>query len=98
MTTEAFKYCRFERDGAIARRGEELWSSPALKLDVIDPVGAGDSFNAGFLHEYLQGTDVRGCLTAGNLAGALSVTRAGGTEAFRDVQHRERFLREHHAI
>ena len=85
-------------EGALAVRGEELCWSPALKLDVVDPVGAGDSFNAGFLHEYLRGTDVKGCLRAGNLAGALSVTRAGGTEAFRDAQHRERFLREHRAI
>jgi len=82
-------------EGAIARRGEETWSSPALKLQVVDPVGAGDSFNAGFLHEYLKGSDVQTCLAAGNLAGALSVTRAGGTEAFRDQQHREEFLKQH---
>jgi len=82
--------------GAIARCGEETWSSPALKLKVVDPVGAGDSFNAGFLHEYVKGADVKSCLTAGNLAGALSVTRAGGTEAFGDAQHREGFLKEHH--
>lgn len=81
-------------EGAIAYRGEETWSSPALKLEVVDPVGAGDSFNAGFLHEYLKGSDVQTCLTAGNLAGALSVTRAGGTEAFRDRRHREHFLKE----
>jgi sugar/nucleoside kinase (ribokinase family) len=84
-------------DGAIALRGEERWSSPALKLKVVDPVGAGDSFNAGFLHEYLRGADVKACLEAGNVAGALSVTRAGGTEAFHDAQHRECFLREHGA-
>jgi len=81
-------------EGAIARRGEETWSSPALRLQVVDPVGAGDSFNAGFLHAYLNGSDVQACLAAGNLAGALSVTRAGGTEAFRDVQHREQFLKQ----
>jgi sugar/nucleoside kinase (ribokinase family) len=34
------------------------------------------------------------CLKAGNLAGALSTTRAGGTEAFRDAEYRKRFLRE----
>jgi sugar/nucleoside kinase (ribokinase family) len=84
-------------EGALARRGEEQWSSPALRIEVVDPVGAGDSFDAGFLHEYLKGSDVKTCLLAGNLAGALSVTRAGGTEAFRDQEHRERFLREHHA-
>ncbi len=83
--------------GALARSGQQQWSSPALRIDVVDPVGAGDSFDAGFLHEYLKGSDVNACLAAGNLAGALSVTRAGGTEAFRDVSHRERFLREHHA-
>jgi len=26
------------------------------------------------------------------LAGALSTTRSGGTEAFRDAEHREKFL------
>ena len=82
-------------EGALARRGDRQWFSPALKLDVVDSVGAGDSFNAGFLHQYLRGADIEACLRAGNLAGALSVTRPGGTEAFRDVEHREGFLREH---
>lgn len=82
-------------DGAMARRGDQQWTSPALKIDLVDPVGAGDSFDAGFLHEYLRGSDVLTCLASGNLAGALSVTRAGGTEAFRDAAHREDFLRRH---
>src|SRR5579872_140773 len=85
-------------EGAIACRGEQTWSRPALKLQVVDPVGAGDSFNAGFLNEYFKGSDVQTCLAAGNLAGALSVTRAGGTEAFRDQAHREQFLKEHRAF
>ena len=85
-------------EGALARRGDEQWSSPALQTEVTDPVGAGDSFGAGFLHQYLRGSDVKSCLAAGNLAGALSVTRAGGTEAFRDTQHRERFLQEYRAF
>ncbi len=42
-------------EGAIARRGHEQWASPALKVEAVDPVGAGDSFDAGFLHEYLRG-------------------------------------------
>jgi sugar/nucleoside kinase (ribokinase family) len=79
----------------MARRGNEQWTSPALKIDLVDPVGAGDSFDAGFLNEYLRGSDVPACLASGNLAGALSVTRAGGTEAFRDAAHREEFLRQY---
>ena len=82
-------------EGAIARCGSEQISSTAVKVDVVDPVGAGDSFDAGFLHEFLRDSDLATCLASGNLAGALSATRPGGTEAFRDREHRDRFLREH---
>jgi sugar/nucleoside kinase (ribokinase family) len=83
--------------GAIAQRGRERAVSPAIRVTAVDPVGAGDSFDAGFLHRYLQGADLRTCLEAGNLAGALSTTAPGGTEAFRDSRHREGFFREHGA-
>jgi sugar/nucleoside kinase (ribokinase family) len=80
--------------GAVACRGKQRLHSPALKLDVVDPVGAGDSFDAGFLSEFVRGGDIEACLRKGNLAGALSVTRSGGTEAFRDSAYRERFFSE----
>jgi len=83
------------RDGALAQRGKERFTSPALTVDAVDAVGAGDSFDAGFLHQYLRGADLPACLSAGNVAGAFSTTRPGGTEAFRDAKHRERFFREH---
>jgi len=82
-------------EGALARRGKEQVFSPAMKVDVVDPVGAGDSFDAGFLYELLRGADLATCLSSGNTAGALSVTRPGGTEAFCDPEHRKRFLNEH---
>jgi sugar/nucleoside kinase (ribokinase family) len=82
-------------EGALAQRGQERFASPALNITAVDAVGAGDSFDAGFLHEYLRGSDLVTCLASGNRAGALSVTRPGGTEAFRDKEHRERFLQEH---
>ena len=82
-------------EGAVAQRGTERFASPALKLTTVDAVGAGDSFDAGFLHEYLRGSDLTTCLASGNRAGALSVTRAGGTEAFHDKEYREQFLRDH---
>jgi sugar/nucleoside kinase (ribokinase family) len=82
--------------GAMARRGNEQVNSPALQVDVVDPVGAGDSFDAGFLHEFVAGKDLAACLAAGNLAGAFSTTRAGGTEAFRDPDYRRQFYDTHH--
>ncbi len=83
------------RQGAIAQHRNQTHLAPALKVDSMDAVGAGDSFDAGFLHEYLRGSDLRTCLMTGNTAGAFSTTRAGGTEAFRDVEYREQFFRTH---
>lgn len=82
-------------EGAVARRGSERFASPALQAGIVDAVGAGDSFDAGFLHQFLNGGDLQSCLSAGNIAGALSTTRAGGTEAFRDEEYRNEFLRNH---
>ncbi|HEX8816924.1 MAG TPA: sugar kinase [Terriglobales bacterium] len=84
-------------DGAVAIRKKERIESRALRVEAVDSVGAGDSFDAGFLHAYLQGKDLKDCLDAGNAAGALCTTRPGGTEAFRDRAHREKFLRENPA-
>jgi sugar/nucleoside kinase (ribokinase family) len=85
------------REGALAQRGNQRFTSPAVTVETVDAVGAGDSFDAGFLHKYVRGTDLATCLRAGNLSGALSTTRAGGTEAFRDAQYRERFFAKHRA-
>lgn len=83
------------REGALAQRGAERFVSPAVSVDAVDAVGAGDSFDAGFLHQYVRGADLAACLAAGNLAGAFSTTRPGGTEAFRDAKYREQFFKEH---
>jgi sugar/nucleoside kinase (ribokinase family) len=80
------------RQGARAQRGRERFVSPAQAVVPVDTVGAGDSFDAGFLHQYVRGAELPTCLAGGNMAGALSTTRPGGTEAFRDSAYRERFF------
>lgn len=84
-------------EGALARRGGEQIQSPPPVMNgaALDPVGAGDSFDAGFLHQFIRGADLATCLAYGNLAGAFSTTRPGGTEAFRDRQYFEEFFRRH---
>jgi sugar/nucleoside kinase (ribokinase family) len=79
-------------EGAMAQRGKAQFKSPAMKVDFVDAVGAGDSFDAGFLHEFVRGSDLSTCLASGNRAGAFSTTRAGGTEAFRDRAYQEKFF------
>ena len=83
--------------GRIAQRGHERFSSPPVQVTALDAVGAGGSFDAGFVSQYVRGSELATCLAAGNLAGALSTTRLGGTEAFRDRERREQFFRAHGA-
>lgn len=83
------------RKGSLAQRGTGRFVMPAPEVVAVDTVGAGDSFDAGFLHQYVHGADLPTCLASGNTAGALSTTCPGGTEAFRDIAHRESFFREH---
>lgn len=47
-------------------------------LTAIDPTGAGDAFNAGFLDQWLQGSDLASCLKAGNRSGASAIASVGG--------------------
>jgi sugar/nucleoside kinase (ribokinase family) len=81
--------------GAIAQQGSARLECPVVKVQSVDPVGAGDSFDAGFLHQYVRGADLETCLQWGSLAGALSTTRPGGTEAFRDREQWEKFFSHH---
>jgi sugar/nucleoside kinase (ribokinase family) len=70
--------------GALLRRGKEEIPVPGFKVDVVDTVGAGDSFDAGFLHKFLEGAELKECLRFGNRTAAYSTTAAGGVEAFRN--------------
>jgi sugar/nucleoside kinase (ribokinase family) len=80
--------------GASVREGSAEWIRPALAVDVVDAVGAGDSFDAGYIHRLLQGDPEEKCLEYATAAGALSTTKAGGTEAFRDRASVAKFFRE----
>jgi sugar/nucleoside kinase (ribokinase family) len=79
-------------DGALAQQGNTIYSAAAQVGGFVDAVGAGDSFDAGFIHRFIRGATIDDCLRFGNLTGALSVTRAGGTSAFGEAAHRETFL------
>jgi sugar/nucleoside kinase (ribokinase family) len=81
--------------GAVARKASEEWRRSGLRVASVDPVGAGDSFDAGFIHRYLQGGSPQECLDYADVAGAFSTTCEGGTEAFKDHIKVEEFFREH---
>jgi sugar/nucleoside kinase (ribokinase family) len=79
---------------AICRSAEGQWSLVPPSAKVVDDVGAGDSFDAGFIHQHLTGAKLEDCLAFANLAGAYSTTKEGGTEAFRDRTALNSFVRQ----
>jgi len=81
--------------GALAVTEASTYSVEAHLVSSIDAIGAGDSFNAGFLHGYVSGWPVERCLEFGNLAGAYSTTAIGGVAAFRDRDTMQQFFAKH---
>jgi sugar/nucleoside kinase (ribokinase family) len=74
-------------NGAFGWDGGEIIHQPAfLHENVVDCIGAGDSFNAGFIHKYISGSSLAQCLEYGALTGAVSTTHAGGTGAFAHME------------
>lgn len=85
--------------GAVIQRqtqhGPQRDVIPPLTVQPVDTIGAGDSFNAGFLHAWLNGNDPLRSAAFGNITGALSTLRPGGVAAHRDSPLRNAFLAEH---
>jgi len=81
--------------GAIAIDAGRRCESEAVLVTSVDAIGAGDSFNAGFLHAWLNRSPLERCLHFGNLAGAFSTTAAGGVAAFQDRLRLKEFFSTH---
>ena len=77
--------------GATAIENDRRLHVEAAAVSSIDAIGAGDSFNAGFLNAYIRGAGIEDCMRRGNLAGAFSTTAAGGTSALRNRHAFEQF-------
>ncbi len=65
-------------DGARIHGAGEPISCPAPQVEVVDTVGAGDSFNAGLLLGLLRGYDLQEAVDWAVLCGSLSTIATGG--------------------
>lgn len=73
--------------GSIGVNGSYRCEKPAfLHNNYVDSIGAGDSFNSGFIKKFMDGATLEVCMEFGNLMGALNTTAAGGTAAFVDSE------------
>ncbi|MAS71530.1 MULTISPECIES: carbohydrate kinase family protein [unclassified Leeuwenhoekiella] len=65
-----------------------IYNKEILKTDAfspetfVDAIGAGDSYNAGFVTHFLNTQNFKESLINGNLMGAVNTTATGGTQAF----------------
>jgi len=80
-------------DGAVAlvdglRFAHGGYRAPA----VVDVVGAGDGFDAGFLASYLRGLSPYECLRRANLCGACAVATPGDFQGYPTLEEMERLL------
>jgi sugar/nucleoside kinase (ribokinase family) len=81
-------------EGAMALSAEGIVRVSAFPIEAVDTTGAGDSFDAGFLHGFLRGLPLERCLLWGAAAGALSVRALGGTTSQADATEVEDLVRE----
>ena len=68
------------------KNGKKIEVPPFLNTQVVDAIGAGDSFNAGFISQFIKNKSLESCLKFGNLMGAINTTANGGTGAFKDFE------------
>lgn len=78
--------------GAVARSADgEVGRAAASKVSVVDTIGAGDLFSAGFLYAFLSGAGLATCCAAGCAAGAEAVQARGSAlseDAWRGLRER----------
>lgn len=65
--------------GAIGQVANQCVRVPSIPVQVVDTVGAGDTFDAGFLYGWLNGWSLEKSLKLACVCGSLSAQQAGGT-------------------
>ncbi|MBR1473715.1 MAG: carbohydrate kinase family protein [Paludibacteraceae bacterium] len=79
----------------LIRKGQPDRKQAALLNEhVVDCIGAGDSFNSGFITRLAAGDALDKCQEYGNMTGAVNTTASGGTTAFTCREDVERIGRK----
>ena len=82
-------------EGATIFYKNEMFEQPAfINNDFADAIGAGDSFDAGFISLFLQKKSLKECAKFGAVCGAINTTKKGGTTAFNDLNTVKRIALE----
>jgi tagatose kinase len=68
---------------------------PSFKIKEVDPTGAGDSFDAGFLCGYLEDKSLEECGILANACGALNTTKLGPMEGVFERNKVNKFIEKY---
>ena len=83
------------REGCMSIQNRKIITLPAFPVVPIDTTGAGDSFNAGFLHAWLRREGLEEAMRFGAACGALSTLGTGGVASQATEAQARQFIAEH---
>jgi fructokinase len=69
------------------------FTDTGYEIKMVDNIGSGMAFSAGFLHYFLNGQTIQEAINFGNAAGALNATKPGAT-AFFDKKDVLKFMKK----
>lgn len=84
-----------EKGAYVCSASGDEFTVPALNVDAIDALGAGDSFVAGFLAGVVRGWDIERCARFATAVGACCVQSLGATTGILSFEETEQFLENH---
>lgn len=82
-------------EGVICYHRGDTIAASVYHVEPRDTTGAGDSFNAGFLSQWLQQRDIRQAIQYGSACGAIATTKLGGSTASPASEEVEQFFSTH---
>jgi sugar/nucleoside kinase (ribokinase family) len=80
--------------GSLTLKDDEPVSVPAFVVQPVDTTGAGDSFDAGFVHSWLRAASPENAMAFGAACGALSTLGLGGTTTQPTEDEANAFVRD----
>ncbi len=83
------------KDGALGISKSQKIQVESIPVNVVDTVGAGDSFDAGFIYGYLNDWELKKSLRLACVCGALSTQAAGGTTAQPTLEEALKYVVRH---
>ncbi len=83
------------KDGALGISKSPKIQVESIPVNVVDTVGAGDSFDAGFIYGYLNDWELKKSLRLACVCGALSTQAAGGTTAQPTLEEALKYVVRH---